>query len=188
MIRDLLEKKSMTKYRLSKLTGIPYTTINDICSERADIKKCSVDTVYKIASALDVTMEELLKPYYEERPGFELFKSGVCQRLKEMGDVDFLIDALGSNIVYTFYEKRWYPESLYMLAMIDYLSKENGIPICNEYDELRKCKLSKTIFPASVLARCAAEKSDSPKKQAMRQAIPEFLKFNIVESEVRDVV
>ncbi len=39
MINTLLHNNSMTKYRLSKLSGIPYTTINDICSGKADIKK-----------------------------------------------------------------------------------------------------------------------------------------------------
>ena len=87
MINTLLHDKSMTKYRLSKLSGIPYTTINDICSGKADIKKCSVDNVYRIAKALDVTVEELLEPYYIDRPDFELFKSNTCHRLKEKGDM-----------------------------------------------------------------------------------------------------
>ena len=57
MINELLLEQNMTKYRLSKLSDIPYTTINDICSNKADIKKCSVDTVYKIAKALNVSVE-----------------------------------------------------------------------------------------------------------------------------------
>lgn len=32
MINELMESKNITKYRLAKNSGIPYTTINDICS------------------------------------------------------------------------------------------------------------------------------------------------------------
>ena len=68
MLNDLLREKSMTKYKLSKLSSIPYTTINDICSGKANLCKCSVDTVYKIAMAMGVTIEELIQPYYIKRP------------------------------------------------------------------------------------------------------------------------
>ena len=51
-----------------------------------------------------------------------------------------------------------------------------------------KQKLSETIYPASILALCAAGKSNEPKEQARRNAIPEFMRFNIVESEVRNVI
>ena len=67
MIEEVLKEKSITKYRLSKLTGIPYTTISDICSGKADIRRCSADTVYRISEALGMTVEEILAPYYEER-------------------------------------------------------------------------------------------------------------------------
>ena len=56
----------------------------------------------------------------EKRCSFELFKSNVCHRLKEQGDIDFLIETL--------------------------------------------------------------------KEEAVKHAIPEFLKYNIVESEVRNVI
>ena len=188
MIKDLLQNKNMTKYRLSKLSGVPYTTINDICSGKADMKKCSVDTVYRIAAALEVTMEELVEPYYEDRPDFESFKSSICHRLKEMGDIDFVIDILETDLITSYYEKKWYPETMYLLAMLDYVSRENAIPMCDKYDELRTKKLSKAVFPRSVLALCAAANDDSPKEAALKNAIPEFLRHNIVESEVRNVV
>ena len=188
MINDILKKKALTKYRLSKLSHVPYATINDICNGKADIRKCSADTVYKVAGALGVTMEEILEPYYVIRPDFELFKSAVCHQLKEKGDVRFLIDLIESGRILECYEKKWYPEALYLLAMLDYISRENDVPLCNEYDEMRKCKLSRPVFPASVVAMCAAVKNDDPKEQAIHNAIPEFLSYNIIESEVRNVI
>lgn len=188
MINSLLKDNSMTKYRLSKLSRIPYTTINDICSGKADIKRCSADTIYRIAAALDVSMEELLEPYYEDRPDFELFKSNVCHRLKEMGDIDFIIDTLESDAVTTYYDRDWYPEAMYLLAMLDYVSRENDVPLCSRYDDMRNQKLSETVYPRSVLAYCRASKSDDAKDEARQNAIPEFMRHNIVESEVRNVV
>ena len=188
MLNNILHENSMTKYRLSKLSNVPYATINDICSGKADIRKCSVDTVYKISGALGVTMEELLKPYFTDRPDFDLFKSDVCHRLKEMGDIDFIIDILESNIIYEYYDKEWYPESLYLLAMLDYLSRENNVPTCHDYDKLRHCKLSRPVYPASIIAMSEAKRSNEPRENAMRNSIPEFLRHNIIESEVRNVI
>lgn len=188
MVNELLLKQNMTKYRLSKLSEIPYTTINDICNNRANLKKCSVDTVYKIAKALNVSMEEILEPYYIYRPDFELFKSSTCHKLKELGDIDFLIDILESKVIFEYFNRKWYPEALYTLAMLDYVSRENNMSICTEFDEIRKNKLSQPVFPASVISRCAASGTDEAKAEAIKNAIPEFLRFNIVESEVRNVI
>ena len=79
-------------------------------------------------------------------------------------------------------------ESFYLLAMLDYLSRLNDIPLCTNYDDIRKCKLEEPLYPSGVLVMCAAAKNDLAKEQAMQDAIPEFLHFNILESEVRGVV
>ena len=187
-ISKLMEEKNITKYRLSKTSGIPYTTVGDICNGKADLKKCSAETIYKLAKALDVSMEELLSDAMAERPSFELFKSQVCHRVKRMGDVSFLTETLASNEIRTYFDRKWYPESLYLLGMLDYLCRVNNIPLCNEYDDLRRCRLSETVYPSGILAMCAAANSDQPKHDAIQAAIPEFLRFNIVENEVRNVI
>ena len=84
----------------------------------------------------------------EERPDFELFKSNVCHRLKESGDIEFIANLLKSRDIDKYYARKWYPEALYLLAMLDYISKENDIPICSDYDGLRKARLSKTVYPS----------------------------------------
>ena len=186
-INAILAQKDITKYRLAKLSGVPQTTVIDICSGKAKIENCSGETIYKLAKALGVSMESLVADNMEYRPSFETFKSNVCHSVKDKGDLDFLIDTLETDKIRTLYEKEWYAESLYLLAMADYLSRENGFPLCAEYDDLRRAKLQKTIFPAGVLAMCAAFKSDEPKTESLREAIPEFLRHNIVEAEVRNV-
>ena len=59
-INNLLKQKNITKYRLSKNSGVPHTTINDICNNRVSIEKCSAETLYKLSKALDVPMESLV--------------------------------------------------------------------------------------------------------------------------------
>ena len=71
--------------------------------------------------------------------------------------------------------------------MVDYISRENEVPLCEDYQPLRSMKLREVLYPAGVLAASAVAKSDAPKQQARRDAIPEFMRFNIVESEVRNV-
>ena len=187
-IVELMEKKSITKYRLSKNCKVPYATIQDICSGKAQLNKCSAETIYKISKELNVTMESLLEPYLVERIDFDLFKSNVCHRLKELGDKDFVIEVLENDDITLNYNKKWYPESLYLLAMLDYVSRENNIPICTKYDNIRKSKLSEIIYPASVISEYCVTNDDRVKERAVRNSIPEFIRFNIVENEVRNVI
>lgn len=187
-INQLLEQKEITKYQLSKRTGIPYSTISDICNEKAQLEKCTAETIYKIAKVLEVSMEDLLAPYCADRVDFELYKSSVCHRVKEMGDVDFIIYTLENDEITDLFQMEHYSESLYLLGMLDYVSRLNKVPVCSKYDEIRKCKLQETIYPAGVIATSIISGSDEIKEKSLQEAIPEFLRFNIVESEVRNVI
>ena len=66
----------------------------------------------------------------EIRSSFEIFKSNTCHYVKDMGDLDFIETVLKSDEIQKLYNKRWYPEALYVLAMLDYLSRINEIPLC----------------------------------------------------------
>lgn len=59
IIETLLKKRNMTKYKLAVDAGIPDATLNDICNGKAKLEKCSAETIYKLAKALDVSMELL---------------------------------------------------------------------------------------------------------------------------------
>ena len=187
-IQDILQEKNMSVYRLAKTSHIPYATVNDIYNGKARLEKCSAETVYRLAHALNVSMEELLAPCFIKRSSFENFKSAVCHRVRELGDINFIIDTLESQDIRTYYNRKWYPESLYLLAMLDYLSRENDVPICDDYDDLRRCRLEKPVYPASIRALSAAAQDDAAIKEAAKSAIPEFMRFNIVENEVRNVI
>ena len=89
-VNELMNEKKITKYRLSKDSGVPYTTVNDICSGKAQLEKCSAETVYRISKTLGVTMESLIEPCFDKRSDFELFKSDIFFRLKELSDIPFI--------------------------------------------------------------------------------------------------
>lgn len=188
MINEIMKKRNISKYRLSKNSGIPYTTLTDIISGKAQLEKCSAETVYKLSKELNITMEELLSPYFEKRCNFELFKSNVCHHLKELGDIDFMIDTLESNKIREYYNRRWYPESFYLLAMLDYISRINKVPLCEEYSDLRGQSLQDVLYPSSIIAAAVMADNENAKQKAKADAIPEFMRFNIVECEVRNVI
>ena len=60
-INKLLQEKGLTKYRLSVLSGVPHATLSDLCDGKTSIGKCSVETIYKLAKALGVSMETLVE-------------------------------------------------------------------------------------------------------------------------------
>lgn len=66
-LNDLLAERKISRYRLSKASGVAQTTLADICSGKSQINKCSAETVYRLARALNVSMESLL----ENVPGKE---------------------------------------------------------------------------------------------------------------------
>jgi len=187
IINTILEQKKMTKYRLSRISNVPQTTILDICSGKTKLGNCSSVTLYRLAKALDVSMESLIASSVETRPDFEIYKSHVCHKVKNLGDMDFIINVLESNEIQKLYHQQWYMESLYLLAMVDYISRENDLPSCTNYNSLRKIRLKETIYPISVHAKCIACGSDYPKQDSIRVAIPEFIRHNIVEADVRNV-
>ena len=71
--------------------------------------------------------------------------------------------------------------------MVDYLSRENDFPICNEYNEIRAVRLREPVYPSSIIAMSVFSRSEQPKIESYTKAIPELLRFNIIENEVRDV-
>ena len=123
----------------------------------------------------------------ESRSSFETFKSNVCHYVKDMGDLAFIIETLENDTIRELYKKAWYPESMYLLGMVDYLSKLNDLPMCTNYNDIRAKKLAQPVYPSGILIKAAVMKDDTIKEEARKKAIPEFMRFNIVESDVRNL-
>lgn len=59
-LQMVLDQRNISKYHLSKISGVPKTTIMDICAGRSDIERCSAKTVQQLAKALGCTMEDIM--------------------------------------------------------------------------------------------------------------------------------
>ena len=105
-----------------------------------------------------------------------------------MGDIDFIIHTRrlirsGNTLIGNGTLKA----CTYLLAMVDYLSWENNLPLYREYNDIRTLKLAEPLFPLSVVMADAVMKNSRWKTDSIRDAIPEFRRFNIIEGDVRNV-
>lgn len=90
IIDELLKNEKISRYKLSKLSGVPQATISDLCGGKSDLEKCAAGTLYKIAKVLNVTVDLILEANdlqkkTEYRSSFETFKSNTCHHVKDMG-------------------------------------------------------------------------------------------------------
>ena len=186
-INLLIQEKQISKYRLAKETNIPYTTISDICNGKTTLENCNAKTVYELAVYFDFSMEDLLYKNNEMRYDFETFKSNIRHELKAKGYKAFIKDNLLADKVSEYFQKKWHPEALYLLAMIDYLSRIHHVPLYTKYNAYRTAKLNETIYPADVIAEAVVTNDNSVYKESFAASIPEFTRFNIVENEVLNI-
>ena len=95
IIEDLIAKRDITKYRLAVQAGIPHATLNDICSGKTKLEKCSAETVYKLAKALGVSMELLTEGGILQAERELAFEYGLPDYLQH--DLDAYKDGLKSH-------------------------------------------------------------------------------------------
>lgn len=105
--------------------------------------------VKKIADALNLSIDELLT-LCDRTQSFDLFRSEQCHLVNRMGEIDYVIDLLEKKKIDYYWKLDMKPEALYLLAMLDYLSKRNDLPKCKDYEGIRRYKLEKTKNPTSI--------------------------------------
>ena len=117
MINEYLRDNKITKYQFAKMCGLPYGTLNDICTYKTDIVKCTGETLLKIAKVLGCTVDDLLNERYTSVFDLErikrlitpvakkhklrsvyVFGSYARNEADENSDIDILIDREGSEI------------------------------------------------------------------------------------------
>lgn len=59
-INELIQEKGFSRYRLSKISGVSWEALSDLCSGKTKLKRCSAATLSKLSKALEINMEELL--------------------------------------------------------------------------------------------------------------------------------
>lgn len=60
-IQEIIKEKGMSKYSLSKASGVPWSTLSDICSGKTDLNRCSVKTLSKLSKVLEIPIEEIME-------------------------------------------------------------------------------------------------------------------------------
>lgn len=95
IIEDLLARRDMTKYRLAVQADIPHATLNDICSGKTKLEKCSAETIYKLAKTLDVSMELLTEDGIREAERERSYEFGLPDYLQH--DLDAYKDGLKTH-------------------------------------------------------------------------------------------
>lgn len=119
----------------------------------------------------------------DNRMDFELFKSDICHKIKYKTDQEVIQFVLDNQMIERYLKKHWLPECLYCLALIDYMCRINNYKNIKKYEPLRQIKLPITLYPTSALYI----KDDARRQEYINNAIPEFLRHNIVEGDIRNV-
>ena len=70
-INEIIVQSGITKYRLAKISGVPHATLNDLCSGKSQIEKCSGETLYRLSKALEISIEMLLESAMEQKIEYE---------------------------------------------------------------------------------------------------------------------
>ena len=116
---------------------------------------------------------------------FELFKGNVKNKIKADGQLNFIQQTLISDEIETLWNKNNILCSLYLLSMVDYLSRLNEIPLYTKYDYIRNHKMEQIVYPLSF--KTYSTVMGISEKDITENAIPEFLTHNIVEGDVFNV-
>lgn len=59
MLLDYLKERELTIYAVSKASGIPYSTLNDLANGKVDIDNCRVSVLMKLSHSLGISCEEV---------------------------------------------------------------------------------------------------------------------------------
>jgi hypothetical protein len=112
---------------------------------------------------------------------------------KFSGDAEFISGVMGCDFANELWDRKEYAKSLYVLAMIDYLSWKNKVPYFDGYKSLRSCKLQDVLYPAGIVMLDKIEHSDKHRKKAIAECSKDdcgrfFFRHNIIEKSIEDVV
>ncbi len=99
IVNELLMRKGMTQEQLATASGIPVTTLGDICLQKTRLDKCEADIVHKLAHALDVPSERLIEDALRTRQREESYEYGLPGYLQH--DLDAYKEGLaqGSSLL-----------------------------------------------------------------------------------------
>lgn len=193
MLKAILNVKNISLYQLEKVSRVSHATINDIYNEKSNIDNCSISTMRKIATSLDMSLDELFEKLtyndlslFRYSEDFDLFKSNILQRLKKEGKLVFFKNIISLNVIDEYYQEQEYSKALYLLSLVDYLSTKSNEPYLDRYDYLRDFKLNKLYVSKSIYL--LLKMKHITVTDLFKECPRDFLKHNIVEADIDDVI
>lgn len=171
----------MSAYRLASLSGIPYMTVNDLVNEVTPISHARFSTIIALSQALGISCDDLVddSPYCLPSDR-DLFASSLQHELKRQGDLDFISSVYSERRIDSYLKNGCIFEARYLLALIDYLSRINKLPLAKDFRAFRAFRFQDPVFLSYV-------SSEKEKEEWYHDAIPEFLVANIIEGDSRNV-
>lgn len=199
-LNELMNDCHMSRAELSARSNIPESTLRDILNGKAQLDRCEAATLYNIAYALDVSVEDILEGYWDalERDApsrtsvhdenslmnFYVLADSMLSRLRATGDLAF-IDGIDQNgWIERLYQGREYRCALFLLGMLDYLCRKNGVRQVARYDEYRKTRLDGPVYALRTLNVNDDDGAfQRARTEAENNAIPELGRYGIYMTE-----
>ena len=199
-LNELMNSRNLTRAELSARSNIPESTLRDILNGKAQLDRCEAATLYNIAYALDVSVEDILEGYWDalERTApariavhddsslmnFYVLADSMLGRLRATGDLAF-IDGIDQNgWIERLYQGREYRCALFLLGMMDYLCRKNGARKVARYDEYRKARLDRPVYALRTLNVNDDDGAfQRARTEAENSAIAELGRFGIYMTE-----
>lgn len=199
-LNELMNDCHMSRAELSARSNIPESTLRDILNGKAQLDRCEAATLYNIAYALDVSVEDILEGYWDalERDApsrtsvhdenslmnFYVLADSMLGRLRATGDLAF-IDGIDQNgWIERLYQGREYRCALFLLGMMDYLCRKNGVRQVARYDEYRKARLDGPVYALRTLNVNDDDGAfQRARTEAENNAIPELGRYGIYMTE-----
>ena len=201
-LNNLMNSRNLTRAELSASSNIPESTLRDILNGKAQLDRCEAVTLYNLAYALDVSVEDILEDYWEELAlgraahtripvhddhslmNFYVLADSMLGRLRATGDLAF-IDGIDQNEwIERLYQGREYRCALFLLGMMDYLCRKNGVRQVARYDEYRKARLDRPVYALRTLNVNDDDGAfQHARTEAENNAIPELGRYGIYMTE-----
>lgn len=133
---------------------------------------------------MDIQIYRLL----EEEYTVDLFRSEISHMRKQYSDKEFVTILLKYDFITHYWEKQWYYQALYILALLDYLSDKHHVSYLQKYEYYRSQKLKYCIYPAGI----TMWNKLNPQLDLLTKTLEKckssfysqyFLKYNIIEPE-----
>ena len=133
-LNELMNARQMSRTELSARSRVPESTLRDILSGKTQLDRCEAATLYDLAGALQVSIEDILENYWEEmnapeasRPvvqdegslaSFYMLTETFLEQLHAMGELAFVQGVYGGDWIRRFFNGRQYRCALFLLGLV----------------------------------------------------------------------